>query len=301
MKIENIKTITLEDLKAYTHLTIYMDENIGILNGINPILQRHQNIAKLGCLLIAFCEEGEVLCNINGHQYLLQQDYCAILPPGTIVRPNLSTTSHTIKVAAIGQRFLTDTLSLKKETWNVLHFLSSNPIFPINRASSYKMFLYKELLLALIREESHVYSKQTRRYHFASMVCEMFSLLNKMIPEYQRRNINRSRATYIVRNFIELVNADNGSHRSLNYYADLMCYTNKHLRIIVKKVTGKSPSQFIKENTIKQIKYKLRQSNLSIKELADYFGFPTASFFGKFVKEHIGMSPMQYRMSEVEL
>ena len=301
MKIENIKTITLEDLKAYTHLTIYMDENIGILNGINPILQRHQNIAKLGCLLIAFCEEGEVLCNINGHQYLLQQDYCAILPPGTIVRPNLSTTSHTIKVAAIGQRFLTDTLSLKKETWNVLHFLSSNPIFPINRASSYKMFLYKELLLALIREESHVYSKQTRRYHFASMVCEMFSLLNKMIPEYQRRNINRSRATYIVRNFIELVNADNGSHRSLNYYADQMCYTNKHLSNIVKKVTGKSPSQFIKENTIKQIKYKLRQSNLSIKELADYFGFPTASFFGKFVKEHTGMSPMQYRMSEVEL
>ena len=301
MKIENIKTITLEDLKAYTHLTIYMDENIGILNGINPILQRHQNIAKLGCLLIAFCEEGEVLCNINGHQYLLQQDYCAILPPGTIVRPNLSTTSHTIKVAAIGQRFLTDTLSLKKETWNVLHFLSSNPIFPINRASSYKMFLYKELLLALIREESHVYSKQTRRYHFAGMVCEMFALLNKMIPEYQRRDINRSRATYIVRNFIELVNADNGSHRSLNYYADQMCYTNKHLSIIVKKVTGKSPSQFIKENTIKQIKYKLRQSNLSIKELADYFGFPTASFFGKFVKEHTGMSPMQYRMSEVEL
>ena len=65
MKIENIKTITLEDLKAYTHLTIYMDENIGILNGINPILQRHQNIAKLGCLLIAFCEEGEVLCNLT--------------------------------------------------------------------------------------------------------------------------------------------------------------------------------------------------------------------------------------------
>lgn len=300
MKNKNIKTITLEDLKAYTHLTVYMDENIGILNGINPILQRHQNIAKLGCLLIAFCEEGEVLCNINGHQHLLQQDYCAILPPGTIIRPNLSTTPHTIKVAAIGQSFLTDTLDLKKETWNVLHFLSNNPIFPINRTSSYKMYLYKELLLALIKEEPHVYSKQTRRYHFAGMVCEMFSLLNKMIPEYQRRNINRSRAIYIVRDFIELVNADNGSHRSLSYYADQMCYTNKHLSTIVKRVTGKSPLQFIKEHTIKQIKYKLRQSNLSIKELTDYFGFPTASFFGKFVKAHIGMSPMQYRMLEVE-
>ena len=182
----------------------------------------------------------------------------------------------------------------------MLHFLSNNPIFPINRTSSYKMYLYKELLLALIKEEPHIYSKQTRRYHFAGMVCEMFSLLNKMIPEYQHRDINRSRAIYIVRDFIELVNADNGLHRSISYYADQMCYTNKHLSTIVKRVTGKSPSQFIKEHTIKQIKYKLRQSNLSIKELTDYFGFPTASFFGKFVKAHIGMSPMQYRMLEVE-
>ena len=298
MKTENIKTITLEDLKAYTHLTIYMDENIGILNGINPILQRHQNIIKLGCLLIAFCEEGEVMCSVNGHQYLLQQDYCAILPPGTIVRPNLSTTPRSIKVAVIGQSFLTDTLSLKKETWNVLHFLYSNPIFPINRSSSYKMYLYKELLLALIKEEPHVYSKQTRRYHFAGMICETFSMLNKMIPEYQHRDVNRDRAIYIVREFIGLVNADNGSHRSVSYYADQMGYTTKYLSNIVKKVTGKTPLQFINKNAIKQIKYKLKQSNLSMKELADLFEFPTASFFGKFVKTHIGMSPMQYRISE---
>lgn len=296
MKTKSIKTITIEDLKAYTNLIVYMDENIGILSGINTVIQKNQDIAKLGCLLIVFCEEGEIMCSINGHQYMLKKDFCAILPPGTIVRPYLSTTLHTIKVAVIGQTFLTDTLSLRKETWDVLHFLYKNPIFPINRTSSYKMYLYKELLLALIKEKPHVYSKQTRRHHFAGMVCEMFSLLNQMIPDYQRHDVNRSRSTYIVRKFIELVNADNGSHRSVSYYADQMCYTAKHLSNTVKAVTGKSPLQFINENAIKHIKYKLKQSNLCMKELAEQFNFPTPSFFGKFVKAHIKMSPMQYRM-----
>ena len=36
---------------------------------------------------------------------------------------------------------------------------------------------------------------------------------------------------------------------------------------------------------------------MSMKELADYFEFTNPSFFGKFVKMHIGMSPMQYRIT----
>jgi AraC-like DNA-binding protein len=56
--------------------------------------------------------------------------------------------------------------------------------------------------------------------------------------------------------------------------------------------------QFIQENTIKQIKYKLRHSDMSIKEIADAFDFPNPSFFGKFVKAQMGMTPLQCRMSK---
>ena len=86
MKTEKIKVITIEDFKDYTELIIYMDENIGILSGFNVIIKKSHDIAKLGCMLIAFCEEGEIMYSINGHQHLLQKDHCAILPPGTIIR-----------------------------------------------------------------------------------------------------------------------------------------------------------------------------------------------------------------------
>ena len=124
----------------------------------------------------------------------------------------------------------------------------------------------------------------------------MMVLLSNLIPENERTEIKYNRASIIVHDFMELVNNDSGIHRSVSYYADKLCYSAKYLSSIVKQSTGQTPIQIISQHTIKQIKYKLRNSDLSIKELADYFDFPNPSFFGKFVKTHLGTSPMQYRL-----
>ena len=39
----------------------------------------------------------------------------------------------------------------------------------------------------------------------------------------------------------------------------------------------------------------LRNTSKSIKELAAHMNFPSQSFFGKYFKEHVGMTPMSYR------
>lgn len=298
MKTDSIQIITLESLKKYTDLLVYMSENVTILNDINKIIRRNHHVAKLGCMIIVFCEEGEANIHINGNPFLLQKGNCAILPPGTIIQSYTSDTDLNSKVVSISQNFLTETLSLKKETWNILIYLYHHPIFPINRSTSYKIYLYKELLWTLIQEKPHAYSQQTRSFHFAGMICEMFAMLNEQIPYEERKNIQQNRATFITRDFIHLVNADNGTHRSVSYYADKLCYSPKYLCAIIKETTGKTPLQFIQENAIKQIKYKLRHSDMSIKEIADTFDFPNPSFFGKFVKAQTGMTPLQCRMSK---
>ena len=67
------------------------------------------------------------------------------------------------------------------------------------------MYLYKELLMNLVQEIPHAYSKQTRRYHFAGMFCEMMAALNKQIPEHERSDVNRNRSIIIARDFIQMV------------------------------------------------------------------------------------------------
>ena len=300
MKTDSINIITSESLKQYTDLIVYERENVTILNDINKIIRRNHHAAKLNCMMMVFCEEGEANIHINGNPFLLQKGNCAILTPGSVIQSFTSAPNWCTKIVAVSQNFLTETLSLKKETWNILHYLYHHPIFPINRDTTYKMYLYKELLLALIQEKPHAYSRRTRNFHFSGMLCEMFAMLNQLIPDNERKSIQQNRGVLITRDFIDLINADNGIHRSVSYYADKLCYSPKYLCAIIKEATGKTPIQFIQESTIKQIKYKLRHSDMSIKQVADAFDFPNPSFFGKFVKAHTGMTPLECRMSKEE-
>lgn len=298
MKTNKLPLIGFERFKKYPEYIIYLDDNIAVLDNISSILETNETASKMDCFMVAFCQEGSLNVQINGKNYQLDADYCAILPPGTIIRKMNSGESYVLKIAVASQDFLNDILSPSNDTCNVIRYLYNNPIFPISPKESYKMYLYKELLMNLVQEVPHAYSKQTRRYHFAGMFCEMMAALNKQIPEHERSDVNRNRSIIIARDFIQMVNADNGSHRSVSYYADRLFYSPKYLCTIVRQVTGKTPIQIINEHAIKEIKQKLKNSDLSIKEIADYFDFSNPSFFGKYVKNHLGISPLQYRLKE---
>lgn len=301
MNTKDLPHIGLERFKKHPEYTSYIDDDIAVIDSLSSIMNADEELAKIDCFMIVFCQEGDITLNINGNQHSLKKDFCAILPPGTVVRKVACNQPYVVKIAIASLSFLTETLSSSKETWNIIHYLFFNPIHPIQKASSYKLYLYKELLITLIQEQPHAYSKQTRRFHFAGMLCELMVLLNQMIPkDYEPQALDKNRAVIITRDFIELVNSDTGMHRTVSYYADRLCYSPKYLSATVKQITGKSPLQIINAHAIKQIKFKIKYSEMSMKELADYFEFTNPSFFGKFVKMHIGMSPMQYRMSSEE-
>lgn len=298
MKTKDLPRIGLERFKKHPEYTSYIDDDIAVIDSLSSMMKAEEELAKIDCFMIVFCQEGNITLNINGNQHSLKKDFCAILPPGTIVRKVACDQPYVVKIAAASESFLTEILSSTKETWNIIHYLYYNPIHPIQKTSSYKLYLYKELLITLIQEQPHAYSKHTRRFHFAGMFCELMALLNEMIPkDYEPQTLDKNRPAIITRDFIELVNSDNGMHRTVSYYADRLCYSPKYLSATVKQITGKSPLQIINAHAIKQIKYKIKHSEMSMKELADYFEFTNPSFFGKFVKMHIGMSPMQYRIA----
>jgi AraC-like DNA-binding protein len=43
------------------------------------------------------------------------------------------------------------------------------------------------------------------------------------------------------------------------------------------------------------IERRLRYTDMTMQEIANDLNFPHASFFGKYVKEHLGMTPLEYR------
>ena len=294
MKDNHIPLIGLERFRQHPEHTIYMDDNLAVIDNLSEMMTTDEETVKLDCFLIAICQEGSLTVNINGQQHLLQKDYCALIPPHAILRhTNTPSDTYTIKIVAFSPSFLSETLTLNRQTWQTMHYLSQHPIHPVKPTDSYKIYLYKELLLTLVQETPHAYSLLTRRYHLAGLLCEMMATLQTLVPE---NYTSPHPSHYIVRKFLELVNADDGTHRSVGYYADCLCYTPKYISGIIKEATGKTPLQIINEHAIKQITHELQRTDKSIKEIADHFNFANPSFFGKFVKQHTGMTPGQFRM-----
>lgn len=95
--------------------------------------------------------------------------------------------------------------------------------------------------------------------------------------------------------FLDLLTSAAIKRRSVTYYADQLSVTPKYLSTVCRRESGKSPHEWIREYTLADIAYYLKSTTLTIKEISDRLEFPNLSFFGRFVKEHFGVSPMKYR------
>lgn len=97
--------------------------------------------------------------------------------------------------------------------------------------------------------------------------------------------------------FIKLVRDNFKTERFLDFYAAQLGVTAKHLSRTVKSQTGVSAASWIERFLILEAKVLLKSTNLTVQQISDNLNFPTQSFFGKYFKKNVGMSPKFYRNS----
>ena len=104
-----------------------------------------------------------------------------------------------------------------------------------------------------------------------------------------------SAGSNVFRNFLSLLSSSYPKSRSVSYYADKLCLTPKYLSTVCKEVSGETASELINRYVVKDIDFLLKQRGRSVKEICNELEFPNLSFFGRYVKKHLGLSPKQYR------
>lgn len=85
--------------------------------------------------------------------------------------------------------------------------------------------------------------------------------------------------------------------RCAQFYADQLGISLQHLSTTVKQVTGKSVLDTIAYIVIIDAKAQLKGTDMTIQEIAYSLNFPNPSFFCKFFRRHVGMSPLEFRNS----
>ncbi|MDE6341113.1 MAG: helix-turn-helix domain-containing protein [Muribaculaceae bacterium] len=95
--------------------------------------------------------------------------------------------------------------------------------------------------------------------------------------------------------FIKLVKERFRTERFLEFYAEQLGVTPKHLSRTVKSQTGYTAASWIERFLILEAKILLKSTNLTVQQISDSLNFPTQSFFGKYFKKNVGISPKIYR------
>ena len=106
-----------------------------------------------------------------------------------------------------------------------------------------------------------------------------------------------TRSDEIQKKFLSLVMKHYISNRQTAFYASHLSISPQHLCMIVKQKTGRSVSDIIADMVIMDAKSQLKSTDLTIQEIAYSLNFPNVSFFGKYFKRYVGISPQKFRNS----
>jgi AraC family transcriptional regulator, transcriptional activator of pobA len=130
-------------------------------------------------------------------------------------------------------------------------------------------------------------------------------LLNYCVRFYDRQFITRDYANKgVLERFEALLNnffASDKPHEvglpSVTYYADELNLSANYFGDLIKKETGKSASEYIHLKLIDVAKERIFDANKSVSEIAYELGFKYPQHFSRVFKQHVGMSPQEYRSS----
>ena len=95
--------------------------------------------------------------------------------------------------------------------------------------------------------------------------------------------------------FNDLQHTNYRQHRRVSFYANALSLTPRHLTTVIRQASGRSASQWIEEYTVLEAQILLRNSPMSIKEIAYELGFNDQSLFSKYFSRVTGISPERYR------
>ena len=118
---------------------------------------------------------------------------------------------------------------------------------------------------------------------------------SESVRELETNDVARSNADVITKEFLKHVKENFRRERQLQFYADLLCITPRYLSRVVKECTGASAAEWIERSVVLEARALLKSTNMTVQQISDELNFPSQTFFGKYFKRRVGMSPKEYR------
>ncbi len=245
---------------------------------------------RLKCEMVILCMSGEVDASVNLNSIHVGPLNVVVLMPGTIFQ--IHKLEGDLKIYFLG--FSGDYIkgNSSQLLTDVRYLSSGNPVVPIKAQGAGLLEDYFKLLIRLFESLDEKGRKALVDNLFADVHLGVHML-------YKNHNFNPNEPAkneQLFRNFTQLVTRNYAQTRQVEWYAEKLHVSHAYLCSVVKEVTGNTCTDIISSMVIMDAKSQLKLTDASVQDIADSLNFANLSFFGKYFKRYVGMSPLEYRV-----
>lgn len=243
-----------------------------------------------------------IICNgtakvkINGRSCELRKDYLFLVNEDSVIT-NFKCSKACMGYLITFSRSFVDSINVDVTDYmNAQLMVSLMPCMPVSPSDIDSLHGIAALLSTSIVKNDSVYRDRVVMSLFSAFFFTLTSILGKYASQ-EAHNIGSTKGDKLLSRFIMLLNENCEREHSVEYYARQLDITPKYLSLICKTRTGKNASKVIDEAIVRKAKALLKQSGLSILEVSQRLNFVSQSFFGKYFKQRVGISPSRYKAS----
>ena len=262
------------------------------------ILKEGQIISTFNKCGIFYCQRGSVEVSLEGCHYHIK--------PGDVYIYMASTLVHLLHKSEDAEGIMVEVdfyyiLPIVNKVINVESqlFMRKNPCVSL----SGEQCAHFEYLLNNLWDRINAEDCQKENVQYQHLKLELiksmgqticYEILNMYFTNQPLQPLQQGKKDVVFQNFMLSLFRFYRKERDVSFYARMQHITPRYFSAIIKEKTGDSALQWIVRMVITEAKQLLEESDLSIKEIADQLNFPTQSFFGKYFKQYVGVSPKEY-------
>ena len=248
---------------------------------------------KMNFILIGLCTKGQIRYSMDAKEQIVRAgDLLVVSERHIIEKYNPSKHMEGLCIMMSVDFF--------HEIIKTVHDVSSLFVFarmkPILKLKPEEIETFKEYFMFIKQKLSDKHD-HFRKDLIRTLMLAMFYNVGNVI--YRVKNFDESQLAYekVFTAFLKMLEENCRKERRVAWYAQQLQKTPKYLSQAVKQVSGQAAVEWIENYVTMELRVMLRNTSLSIKEIANEMNFPNQSFLGKYFKEHTGMTPSEYRKS----
>lgn len=287
---KNIIDTTLEQAREWGN-ALYLPGGLVLTDQIAhaSISQEPQ---RLNFILMALCRKGKATYSIDTREQTVRPGDLFFISERHIVDNYQPSDDFECLCIMLSTQFYHGFVQNVKNVSSLLLFSMNNPVVSLTPQEIQTYDNFYQTIRKKMADESHHYRTELVQALLLAMFYDMSGVIYRI---EQSTGKKQNRSDIIFARFITLLQENYRTERRVGWYAQALSITPKYLSEVVKSVSKRTPNEWIDSYVILEIRVLLKNSPKSIKEITDELHFPNQSFLGKYFKEHVGVSPSEYR------